>query len=102
LTKSALQRGGHLDQVVLLARALADQLRAREKLGLFLSEALLQLALPGGHAAGHASQGCPQRVGLERAQPRDRDRHQDKADRGAFHEMPAMQLPGKANGRADR
>jgi hypothetical protein len=44
--KSALQRGGNLDQMVLL-RALADRLRAREKLGLFLSEALLRLALLG-------------------------------------------------------
>jgi hypothetical protein len=44
--KSALQQGGHLDQVVLL-RALADRLRTREKLGLFLSEALLRLALLG-------------------------------------------------------
>jgi hypothetical protein len=45
-TKSASQRGGHLDQVILL-RALADRLRAREKLGVFLSEALLWLALLG-------------------------------------------------------
>lgn len=45
-TKSALQRGGNLDQMILL-RALADRLRGREKLGLFLSEALLRLALLG-------------------------------------------------------
>lgn len=36
----------HLDQSLLL-RSLADQLRAREKLGLFVSESLLRLALLG-------------------------------------------------------
>jgi hypothetical protein len=40
-------RGGcPLDQTLLL-RALADQLRARERLGWFVSEALLRLALLG-------------------------------------------------------
>lgn len=38
--------GKHLDQTLLL-RSLADQLRSREKLGLFVSEALLRLALLG-------------------------------------------------------
>jgi hypothetical protein len=37
---------GHFDQTVLL-RSLADQLRAREKLGWFVSESLLRLALLG-------------------------------------------------------
>lgn len=41
-----LARGQHLDQTLLL-RALADELRSREKLGLFVSEALLRLALLG-------------------------------------------------------
>ena len=36
----------HLDQTILL-RSLADQLRAREKLGFFVSESLLRLALLG-------------------------------------------------------
>ncbi len=36
----------HLDQTLLL-RSLADQLRSREKLGLFISESLLRLALLG-------------------------------------------------------
>ncbi|MHA1560448.1 MAG: hypothetical protein ACTSWI_07260 [Alphaproteobacteria bacterium] len=36
----------HLDQTILL-RSLADQLRSREKLGLFVSESLLRLALLG-------------------------------------------------------
>ncbi len=37
---------GHFDQTLLL-RSLADQLRSREKLGLFISESLLRLALLG-------------------------------------------------------
>lgn len=45
LTKAELQ-GVRFDQTLLL-RALADRLRAREKLGLFISEALLRLALLG-------------------------------------------------------
>ncbi|MCW2883129.1 MAG: hypothetical protein JWQ95_7229 [Sphaerisporangium sp.] len=46
ITKSELQNSGHIDQTLLL-RALADKLRNREKLGLFVSEALLRLALLG-------------------------------------------------------
>ena len=47
LIAQARNRGvGHLDQTVLL-RSLADSLRAREKLGLFVSESLLRLALLG-------------------------------------------------------
>src|SRR5690606_20424089 len=45
LTK-ARATGEHFDQTLLL-RSLADQLRAREKLGWFVSEALLRLALLG-------------------------------------------------------
>lgn len=44
--KSGTQGGGKLDQTVLL-RLLADRLRGRERLGLFVSEALLRLALLG-------------------------------------------------------
>ena len=40
----ALGAGKRLDQTLLL-RSLADQLRSREKLGLFVAEALLRLAL---------------------------------------------------------
>ena len=46
LTKSKAGGGGSFDQTLLL-RALADRLRSREKLGLFVSEALLRLALLG-------------------------------------------------------
>jgi hypothetical protein len=42
----ALGSGKRLDQTLLL-RSLADQLRSREKLGLFVAEALLRLALLG-------------------------------------------------------
>jgi hypothetical protein len=44
--KARIQRGRHVDQTLLL-RSLAYQLRAREKLGLFVAEALLRLALLG-------------------------------------------------------
>lgn len=44
--KSQLQASGPVDQGLLL-RLLADRLRGREKLGLFVSEALLRLALLG-------------------------------------------------------
>ncbi|QMV02272.1 hypothetical protein GHV40_12615 [Devosia sp. D6-9] len=44
--KAEKQNGGHIDQTLLL-RALADRLRSREKLGWFISEALLRLALLG-------------------------------------------------------
>jgi hypothetical protein len=44
--KRELQGSGKVDQGVLL-RLLADRLRSREKLGLFVSEALLRLALLG-------------------------------------------------------
>jgi len=44
--KGQLQAGGPVDQGLLL-RLLADRLRGREKLGLFVSEALLRLALLG-------------------------------------------------------
>jgi len=44
--KRDLQRDGRLDQSLLL-RLLADRLRGRERLGLFVSEALLRLALLG-------------------------------------------------------
>jgi hypothetical protein len=40
------QKGRRIDQTLLL-RALADRIRSREKLGLFVSEALLRLALLG-------------------------------------------------------
>jgi hypothetical protein len=46
IRKSELQNSGSFDQTLLL-RALADRLRNREKLGLFVSEALLRLALLG-------------------------------------------------------
>lgn len=47
LVKKADIRGkGQLDQTLLL-RAVADQLRSREKIGLFVSEALLRMALLG-------------------------------------------------------
>jgi hypothetical protein len=46
LRKASLGTGGQFDQTILL-RALADRLRAREKLGLFVSEGLLRLALLG-------------------------------------------------------
>ncbi|MHA6691297.1 MotA/TolQ/ExbB proton channel family protein [Devosia sp. A449] len=44
--KGVLQGGGRVDQSLLL-RLLADRLRGRERLGLFISEALLRLALLG-------------------------------------------------------
>jgi hypothetical protein len=44
--KRRLQAERHVDQTLLL-RSLADKLRSREKLGLFVSEALLRLALLG-------------------------------------------------------
>ena len=47
ITKArTLASGQHLDQTLLL-RSLADQLRSREKLGWFVAEALLRLALLG-------------------------------------------------------
>ena len=46
ITKSRAQGGGSVDQTLLL-RSLADQLRGREKLGWFVAEALLRLALLG-------------------------------------------------------
>jgi len=46
LIKADVQGSVRFDQTLLL-RALADRLRAREKLGLFVSEALLRLALLG-------------------------------------------------------
>lgn len=46
MTKSRVQGGGRFDQTLLL-RALADRLRSREKIGLFVSEGLLRLALLG-------------------------------------------------------
>lgn len=46
MVKAANQAGGPIDQTLLL-RSLADRLRAREKLGWFVSEALLRLALLG-------------------------------------------------------
>lgn len=46
MTKARTIGEYHLDQTLLL-RSLADQLRSREKLGLFVSEALLRLALLG-------------------------------------------------------
>lgn len=46
VVKARGQRGRRLDQTLLL-RALADRLRSREKVGLFVSEALLRLALLG-------------------------------------------------------
>jgi hypothetical protein len=44
--KAKAQKGRRIDQTLLL-RALADRIRSREKLGLFVSEALLRLALLG-------------------------------------------------------
>lgn len=44
--KADIRGGGQLDQTLLL-RAVADKLRAREKIGLFVSEGLLRLALLG-------------------------------------------------------
>jgi hypothetical protein len=44
--KARAQRGRRIDQTLLL-RTLADRLRSREKLGLFVSESLLRLALLG-------------------------------------------------------
>jgi len=46
VAKARAQKGGRVDQTLLL-RTLADRLRTREKLGLFVSEALLRLALLG-------------------------------------------------------
>lgn len=46
LAKARAMDSGHFDQTLLL-RSLADQLRSREKLGFFISEALLRLALLG-------------------------------------------------------
>jgi len=46
LAKAKAQKGRRIDQTLLL-RALADRIRSREKLGLFVSEALLRLALLG-------------------------------------------------------
>ena len=46
VAKSRAQGGGSVDQTLLL-RSLVDQLRAREKLGWFVAEALLRLALLG-------------------------------------------------------
>jgi hypothetical protein len=46
VAKARTQRGRRVDQTLLL-RALADRLRSREKLGLFVSESLLRLALLG-------------------------------------------------------
>ena len=46
IRKRDLQTAGRLDQSLLL-RLLADRLRSRERLGLFISEALLRLALLG-------------------------------------------------------
>jgi hypothetical protein len=47
LVAKARAQGGHRIDQTLLLRALADRLRGREKLGLFVSEALLRLALLG-------------------------------------------------------
>lgn len=46
MAKARTQQGRRIDQTLLL-RALADRLRSREKLGIFVSEALLRLALLG-------------------------------------------------------
>ncbi|HQZ13358.1 MAG TPA: MotA/TolQ/ExbB proton channel family protein [Devosia sp.] len=46
LAKARTFSGGHFDQTLLL-RSLADQLKSREKLGWFISESLLRLALLG-------------------------------------------------------
>jgi hypothetical protein len=46
VAKARAQKGRRVDQTLLL-RALADQLRSRERIGLFVSEALLRLALLG-------------------------------------------------------
>jgi len=47
LVAKARAQGGHRIDQTLLLRTLADRLRGREKLGLFVSEALLRLALLG-------------------------------------------------------
>ena len=46
VTKANIRGSGRLDQTLLL-RAIADKLRTREKIGLFVSEGLLRLALLG-------------------------------------------------------
>jgi hypothetical protein len=46
VAKARAQKGRRVDQTLLL-RALTDQLRSRERIGLFVSEALLRLALLG-------------------------------------------------------
>jgi hypothetical protein len=46
LAKAKAQKGRRIDQTLLL-RALSDRIRSREKLGLFVSESLLRLALLG-------------------------------------------------------
>ena len=46
VAKARAQKGRRIDQTLLL-RTLADRLRGREKIGLFVSEALLRLALLG-------------------------------------------------------
>jgi len=46
VAKARSQRGRRIDQTLLL-RALSDRLRGREKIGVFVSEALLRLALLG-------------------------------------------------------
>jgi hypothetical protein len=46
VAKAKTQKGRRVDQTLLL-RALSDRIRSREKLGLFVSEALLRLALLG-------------------------------------------------------
>lgn len=46
LAKARAQKGRRIDQTLLL-RALSDRIRSREKLGIFVSEALLRLALLG-------------------------------------------------------
>src|SRR5215472_14235628 len=46
ISKGRAQKGRRVDQTLLL-RTLADRLRGREKIGLFVSEALLRLALLG-------------------------------------------------------
>ena len=46
VAKARAQKGRRVDQTLLL-RTLADQLRSREKIGIFISESLLRLALLG-------------------------------------------------------
>ena len=46
VAKARAQKAGRLDQTLLL-RTLADRLRSREKIGIFVAEALLRLALLG-------------------------------------------------------